>query len=112
MDEYKQFLKKLIARREFRKLGDVEKAVKLNKEYGTSQEDAAAVCGVSRNQLRKGKKAVEEGRDVGVVGRPTLLNPKEEEQLVALVKENVKKNTPLKYLEFKDAVCTPLPFFV
>jgi hypothetical protein len=111
MDDQRQYWKKIIAGRQFRKLGDVGKAVKLYTEYTTGQRDAAKVCGVSRGALRKGLKAVEEGREVSAIGRPPLLEPKEEEQLVAIVNDNIKKNTPLKYTEFKDAVCTPLAFF-
>lgn len=83
----------IIKRREFRNISALEKAVILVQEHGGSVHGVAKLCDVDRNQLRRALKAIEEGRNIGVNGRPSLLTLKEEEQLISVVKENIQKNT-------------------
>ena len=62
------------------------------------------MCGVSRDSVRRGLKAKEKGRAVGVPGRPRLLSPKEEAELVRVLKEEDNKGRPVKLQNFKDIV--------
>jgi hypothetical protein len=95
-DDEKHFLN-LLATQEFRILEKVEKAVKLVVEYGANKSLAARLCGAERFAVRRALIAVEEGREVGVIERPTLLTLKEEEQVVSVVTKNIEEKTPLKY---------------
>ena len=66
----------------YRGLEDVEKAVKMCNEEGISERVAAKACNVSRGAVERAKKAKKEGRDWGLTGRPRLLAPEYEVELV------------------------------
>jgi hypothetical protein len=110
MEDHLQYLRRISRTSEFRGLEDIEKGVKLVREYGVRPTDAARAMQMDRSRIRRAVKAVDEGRKIGANGKPAILTPNEEAQLASIVKENIKKKTPLKYKEFKEAVCHPLPF--
>lgn len=109
-EEEQKKLKSISLGAEYRGLTNVEKAVKLVQEHSAKPTTAANAMGVEKNKLKRALKAVEEGRNMGVRGRPTLLQPEEEEVLVSIVKGKINQKTPPKFSEFTADVCTTLAF--
>lgn len=97
---------KFLNREDYRNLAPAAQGVKLMAEQGAKLSEACKATGTDKNAIKRAKKALEEGREVGVNGRPKNLRPGEEEELARIVQSNIEKKTPLTYLEFKDEVCT------
>lgn len=102
----------LFATSEYRGLDELERAVKLVEDKHTSASEAARICGVSRAAVRRGIEAHKKGRDIGLTGRPRLLSPAEEKQLVNVLEEADQKKQPIKFEQFQDVVCYYILFSV
>ncbi len=94
----------ILATSEYRRLDDLDRAVKLVEDGHMTQRKAAKACNVKRGALRRGLKTKKRGGVVGVSGRPRLMNPAEEEKLVSLLEDADNKKTPVKLSCFQDMV--------
>jgi hypothetical protein len=85
-------------------LEPLEKAVKLVKDYNASQRLAAEVCGVGRRAVQCALDALEEGRPMGVVGRPRVFSMKEEGELVDAIDQAELNQKGMTFKQFQDKV--------
>ena len=105
MDDQVRRAVRLSATGGYRGLSDVEKAVKMCKEDGISERAAKEVFQVSNGQIYRGKKAYESRRQMGLPGRPKLLPPEYEAELVRQIDEAEGLQQHLTLEETKSRVC-------
>ena len=91
-------------------LDDLEKAVKMCCEKGISMRVAAKVCNIKKRAIERAKIAIKEGRNIGITGRPRLLTPKYEAELVKEIDEAEKIQKHLTMEEAKTKVCVSFSF--
>jgi transposase len=89
---------------EYRGLSQLEKGLKLIDEEGASLREAAEAVGITLSSLFRAKKARAENRDVGVPGRPRILNTKEEATLVQAIVDADIAGKPLTYKRLREVV--------
>jgi hypothetical protein len=89
---------------EFRGLEKRQQAVLLYKHHECSQV-AADACGLKRRAVQRALVAQGAGRVLGEVGRPTLLPPLYEEELVKVIDEAEAKQQHLTKEQFSQKVC-------
>lgn len=98
---------------EYRGLSKVEKAIKLMEEERCSFPRAARATGAAVATIFRAKKAREEGRPIGVPGRPLILGIDGEECLVMAIQEADDKRKQLSYVKLRERVCVhPSTFFL
>lgn len=95
---------------EYRGLSRVERGVKLVEDGKATLREAATALGMDHMKIWRALHAKKEGRPIGKRGRPRLLNPLEEAQLVKAAEEADKLQKGLTLARLREEVCfTPIP---
>jgi hypothetical protein len=100
----KNTFKHILASAEYRDLSNELKVVALIEDYGVTQTDTAVLMKMGRKQVRNILKAHHEKRECSITGRPTLLQEREESELIDWVKDQDSKCTPVTYKQFQKKV--------
>lgn len=94
---------------EFRGLPPEDQAIKLVEKNICSLREACRLTSVSTPAYYRAKKARQECREIGVVGRPRPLGTIGEDLLVSALDEAREKQKPLSISEVRTKVfCTPM----
>jgi|SRR5271163_407212 hypothetical protein len=88
----------------YRGLSKVDRALKLMDEEGAGLRESAEAVEISYSKLFRAKKAREENREIGVHGRPRILNTKEEAELVQAIVDADIAGKPLTYKRLREVV--------
>lgn len=97
----------LLGTQDFRCLSAAEQAIKLIQEKHCGVREALRVTCVSAASYYRAKQALQEGRSIGVHGRPTILGDEGEALLVNALDEARDKQQPLSYAETRVKVFLP-----
>ena len=94
----------MLSNNEFRQLNQSQKALKLVVEYNCSHRKAATLTGLSKATITRFVKAHHDGRDIGVQGRPNILNKKEKEIVISKINDRLDNGVITKYKDIKAIV--------
>jgi transposase len=83
----------------------LERCLKLISDKKCSQREAEQLFGISRSSIRRAQKAVKDHRDAQVNGRPRTFSLEEQENVVNIVRGEVKAGKSVDYSEMKRIVC-------
>ena len=99
-----QRIRRLSGHSDIRTLPKAEQAIRIQKELGCHVKDVLEVLHVSKGQYYRAKHAMQEGRPVGVAGRPTYLTEAQEMELVERVRTANKNNETYTVWDLCDEV--------
>ena len=91
MEEDLKEVRKRSLHSDVRTLPPMEKAVAIVADTKVSLRATAEVCGVHRSSLFRASKASKEGRPLGKKGRPGVLTPDEEIEVIEMIEEAYRK---------------------
>ena len=103
MRKTKEYYQRLLATTDYTNLEPVWKAIRLIEVDCCSVNMAAKLIGMDRSALRRARIAIAENRDIGVNGRPPILNSTSLDLLEEDVLEKIHSGSPPTYKE-----CIPL----
>lgn len=95
---------KILTTKEYLELPRVERAVKLINEQKASAREAAKAVVIDRSQLNRALKAIRDGRDVGVNGRPNHLKSNEQIQVINIVRDEIQNGQRPKHSDICNTV--------
>lgn len=101
----KSIILKLLATKEFRELSIDQKVFKLVTDYHVPYRCIENLFGIKKSSVERLVKAIREGRAPRTPGRPKVLKPDEEGQLVKALDDADAKQKPLGFQQFQNTVC-------
>ena len=101
----KKGLHKLLGTLEFREVQDqFRRCVLASQKLNLPLASVAKAMGLEPQQALRAKKAIQEGRDIGVNGRPRALRNQSEGALIQEVTNSVRRGEMPSFREFKEKV--------
>ncbi|KAK2962980.1 hypothetical protein BLNAU_2003 [Blattamonas nauphoetae] len=97
---------KIIVKQEYLSIPNrVARGLKLYEDEHVKLETLAESNLGSPSQLRRGRRALKDGREVGINGRPRFFSSAEETDLEMKVLEDISRNVPIKVSRVMTHVC-------
>jgi hypothetical protein len=90
-------LSRLAATSEFRELNFVSQAALLKKSGNATYKQLEEYFDVPSTTIFRAKRAIDEGRAIGVNGRPTYFTPSELDRLIEIIKIKIQESITMTY---------------
>ncbi len=82
----------------------MQKSLKLVSDGHCSTRIAGELCGVDRSAIQRAQKAVNDGRDLQVHGRPAIFSTKQKENVATVMRQERSAGIAVDYSEGKRIV--------
>jgi hypothetical protein len=105
MNDFVPFSLRLLATSDYRNLPPIDKAIKLREDEKLSYRTVVKSTDVTLPSLQRAEKARAEGRELGVNGRPNVLNKAAMECFIDLVNSFIDMREEINYDTAKQLVC-------
>jgi hypothetical protein len=106
MNDSALFSSRLLATNDYRSLPSINKAIKLRKDNNLSFRTVVEATNITLPALQRAEKAIAEGREVGVNGRPNVLTKAAMECFIDLVNSFIDMREEINYDTAKQLVST------